>query len=79
MTASKHLFDSDLFHSAISGFALVSRQLFPYGKHRATIRRTCGNQPGVGMDVGLMNLEKIFVSSRVEVIISLVAVRNTHH
>lgn len=78
MTASKHLFDPDLFYSAISGFALVSRQLFPYGRHRATIRRTGGNQPVIGMDVGLMNLEKIFILSSVEVNYPLVAIRNTY-
>lgn len=78
MTASEHFFDSDLIYSAISGFALVSSELFPYGRHRTTIRGTGGNQSAVGMDVGLMNLEKIFVSSRLEVIIPLVVIRNTH-
>lgn len=67
MTASKHLFDLDLFYSAISGFTLVSRQLFPYGRHRSTICRTGGNQSAISMDVRLMSLEKVFTLSRVEV------------
>lgn len=71
MTASKHLFDLDLFYSAISGFTLVSRQLFPYGRHRATIRCTSGDQSTISMDVRLMYLEKIFILSRLEVTMPL--------
>lgn len=78
MTASKHIFDLDLFYSAISGFALVSRQLFPYGRHRATIRRTGWNQPAISMDVGLMNFgeDLHIIQSRGNY--ALVAIRNTY-